>query len=440
MTTRCGNDTLISKIGMKSMNKLMEVDFAVLTDIDSCVKINTKNYANIPAGTAAYNMYSTPEDMFNCLAEGCKNTGTLTVMNPAGQASAAAFELRADATEFAAGVVTYYVHFPTAGTYDLKTTISDIKDKGQAEADIFEQQFTVAAAGFQPVVIDLLKPTSQVPVNKGWQETGEGVYITLEVTPESTIKSDIGFSSIYIYNSLEDFEVNDVVKIGCIDEFAGELTVDPVEASCFGAGYDASSIAIERTLTGKSVTANYWKLNPLMSKGHMTSGWVVQTAEKEVLTDDTLDYGYIQIPDMFMDECAFVTAAIADSCNVTDSLLTRVNAPVMMDINEKQFIVFESGKIVFHKSLAGKKLLISYPKQVDVEHFVASESSLNERRVRMSFVQEQTDGVKQHYIYNNVLVTSFPGTVNGEETTFEFTISVQRDKNGNFYEMYRVAE
>lgn len=439
MTTRCGNDTLISKIGMKSLNKLMEVDFAVLTDVDSCVKINTKNYYS-QNGVAAYNVYNTPEDMFNCLAEGCKNTGTLTVMNAAGAPSEATFELRADATEFAAGVITYYVYFPTAGTYDLKTTISDIKNKNQSEADVFEQPFTVTEAGFQPVVIDLVKPTSRIPANGGWQESVDGIFLKLEVTPESTIKSDIGFSSIYIYNSLEDFEVNDVIKIGCIDEFAGELTVDPVEASCFGAGYDASSIAIERTLTGKSVTANYWKLNPLMSKGHMTSGWVIQTAEKEVVLDAAQDLGYIQLPDMFMDECAFTTAAIADSCNVTDSLLTRVNSPVIMDINEKQFIVLDSGRIVFHKSLAGKKLLISYPKQVDVEHFVASESSLNERRVRMSFVQEQTDGVKQHYIYNNVLITSFPGTVNGEETTFEFTISVQRDKNGNFYEMYRVAE
>lgn len=439
MTTRCGNDTLISKIGMKSLNKLMEVDFAVLTDIDSCVKINTKNYYT-QNGAAAYNVYNTPEDKFNCLAEGCKNTGTLTVMNAAGAPSEATFELRADATEFAAGIITYYVHFPAAGTYDLKTTISDIKNKNQTEADVFEQSFTVTEAGFQPVVVDLVKPTGQIPTNGGWQESADGIFIKLEVTPETTIKSDIGFSSIYVYNSLEDFEVNDVIKIGCIDEFAGELTVDPVEASCYGAGYDASSIAIERTVTGKSVTANYWKLNPLMSKGHMTSGWVVQTAEKEVIAEPGKEYGYIQLPDMFMDECAFTTAAIADSCNVTDSLLTRVSSPVIMDINEKQFIVLDSGKIAFHQSLVGKKLLISYPKQVDVEHFVASESSLNERRVRMSFVQEQTDGVKQHYIYNNVLITSFPGTVNGEETTFEFTISVQRDKNGNFFEMYRVAE
>ncbi|MEI5994018.1 hypothetical protein [Candidatus Enterococcus mansonii] len=439
--TRCSNDTLISKIGMKSLNKLMEVDFAVLTDIDSCVKVNTKNYIDHTGTSAVYNVYSTPEDMFNCLAEGCKNSGTLTVMNAAGATSGASFGVNADATEFAAGVITYYIHFPAAGTYGVETTISDIADQNQSDSDVYQKQVTVKEAGFQPVVIDLSKLPEAIS-GTGWMASENGIIIHVDVTPENATLSTIGFSSIYVYNSIEDFEVNDVVKIGCIDEFAGELTVDPVEASCFGAGYDATSIAIERTLTGKSATANYWKLNPLMSKGTLTSGWVIQTAEKAVsaTTIEGVDYGYVQLADMNMEECAFTSAAIADSCNVTESLLNRVNTPAVVEINEKQFIVLADGKILFHKSLVGKDLVISYPKKVDVEHFVGNEDVLDARRVRMSFTQEQTDGVKQNYVYNNVLITSFPGTVNNEETTFEFTISVQRDKNGNFFEMYRVAE
>lgn len=439
--TRCANDTLISKIGMKSLNKLVEVDFAVLADIDSCVKVNTKNYIDYTGTSAAFNAYSIPEDSFNCLAEGCKNSGTLTVMNGIGTASSATFAVNADATDFAAGVITYYVHFPAAGTYQLDTAVSDISDQGQTNADVYKKEIIVKEAGFHPVVIDL----SKVPEEQkgtGWMASEGGIILKAEATPEDTVIGTVGFSSIYVYNSIEDFEVNDVVKIGCIDEFAGEMTVDPVEASCFGAGYDATSIAIERTLTGKSATANYWKLNPLMSKGEQTTGWLIQTTERTISSTeiDGVTYGYVQLADMNMDECAFTTAAIADICNVTESLLSRVNTPVVVDINEKQFIVLDSGKILFHESLVGKAIVISYPKTVDVEHFVGSEASLDERRVRMSFTQEQTDGVKQNYVYNNVLITSFPGTVNNEETTFEFTISVQRDKNGNFFEMYRITE
>ena len=446
--TRCTNDTLISKIGMKTLSKLVEVDFAVLADIDSCVKVNTKNYIDYTGESATFNTYNVPEDMFNCLAEGCKNTGTLTVTNGVGSPSAASFAVTADATEFVAGVITHYVHLPAAGTYELALGISDIANQSQSNAYVYKKTIVAKSEGFYPVVVDLSKvPDEQV--GTGWTATESGIIIHIEVTPEETILGNIGFSSIYVYNSIEDFEVNDVVKIGCLDEFTGDLTVDPVEASCFGGGYDATSIAIERTLTGKSVTSNYWKLNPLMSKGNQTTGWVIQTTEKTVAETviDGVSYGYVQLPDMNMEECAFTTASIADSCNITDSLLSRVNTPVVVDINEKQFIVLDgsasaldAGKILFHASLIGKELVVSYPKKVDVEHFVGNEDSLDTRRVRMSFTQEQTDGVKQNYVYNNVLITSFPGTVNKEETTFSFTISVQRDKNGNFFEMYRIAE
>ncbi|MGL4695179.1 hypothetical protein [Enterococcus larvae] len=447
---RCNNDTLIAKIGTKPLNKLMEVDFAVLTDIDSCVKVNTKNYISYAGTTATFNAYKTPQDMFNCLAEGCKNSGTLTVTNAVGLESGASFAVNADATEFVAGVITFYIHFPTAGTYNLKSTISDLTEPNQTNAYVYSKEITVQAEGFYPIVLDLSKVPDEQK-GTGWTASEVGIILNLEVTPaDDTIIPTIGFSSIYVYDSIEDFEVNDVVKIGCIDEFSGDLTVDATDASCFGGGYDPTSIAIERTLTGKSATANYWKLNPLMSRGSQSIGWVIQTTEREVSTTiiDGTEYGYVQLADMNMDECSFTLATMSDNCNVTDSMLNRVNTPVVVDLNEKQFIVLDgttttavdAGKLLFHPSLVGQKVVISYPKQVDAEHFVGNEDALEERRVRMSFTQEQTDGIKLNYVYNNVLITSFPGTVNNEETSFDFTISVQRDKNGNFYEMFRITE
>jgi len=228
------------------------------------------------------------------------------------------------------------------------------------------------------------------------------------------------------------------------------LTVDPVDASCWGSGYDPTSISIERTITAGKVSPNWWKLNPLMSKGTKTNGWYIPGDEREVLstTINGVEYGYVQFPDMQIEECAFTTAAIADKCNVTDSTLNRVNTPVLVDLNERQFIVLDgtttestdAGMILLHSSLVGLSVIVSYPKKAVVEQYLANDEALDERRVRMSFTEVQTDGIKNVFVYNNVLVTSFPGTINNEETSFEFTISIQRDRNGNFFEKYRIVD
>lgn len=443
--SRCRNNTLISKIGMKTLTKTTEVDFAVLTDLESCIKVNTRNYLSYDGSSATFNVFQTPDDMFSCLPEGCKNSGTLTVAGSVDPVSAT-FAVRADATEFPAGVITYYVYLPTAGTYTLETIISDIVDQSQENAYVYEKSLVAMAPGFHPVVVDLSEVPDEVR-GDGWVEPStNGIILTLRAGEGSglNILSTIGFSSVYIYHSIEDFEVNDTIKVGCIDEFSGEFTMDPRDASCFAAGYDPESIAIERTITAKSVTPNYWKLNPLTKSRGLTTGWIPQTVEMEVrLTEDEC-YGYVQLPDMNMEECSFLLITRGENCNITDAMLNRVSTLVPVGINERQFIVLdpmstEAGKILFHDSLVGEKVIVSYPKAVDVEHFVGNDHDLDARRVRMSIVKEQTDGVLVNYVYNNVLVTSFPDTINNEETTFDFTIAVQRDRNGNFYEMFKVV-
>lgn len=447
---RCTNDALISKIGLNKVSKTTEIDFAVLTDVDRCMKVNTINHLEVDGTSGAYNAYKVPQDMFNCLAEGCRNTGTLMLTGAAGSKVGAKFSVGYDATEFYAGVATYYVYLPAAGSYEVKTTMSDISNQSQSKADVYTQTITAQAEGFQPVVVDFSK-APQTQSGEGWTASEKGAVISVSVKPASATQiPNIGLSSFYFYNTIEDFEVNDVVKLGCVDEIAGDLTVDPVDASCWSSGYDPASIAIERTITAKAVTPNWWKLNPLMTKGNQTSGWYIQSDEREVqaITIDGVSYGYVQFLDMQVDECAFTTAAISEACNVTDATLNRVSSPVVVDLNEKQFLVrndsattdaADIGMLLFHSSLIGLKVVVSYPKKAVIEQRVATDEALGERRVRMSFPVTQTDGVTVVYVYNNVLITSFPATINNEETTFEFTISIQRDKNGNFFEENRVV-
>lgn len=447
---RCKNDALLSKIGVNKINKNMEIDFAVLTDVDRCMRINTVNHIDITGTSSVYHAYRVPDDLFNCLPEGCRNSGTLMVSGAAGSSVGGKFSIGYDATEFYAGVATYYIYFAAAGTYTITTTMSDMTDVNQANADVYTQTLVVNNAGFQPILVDFSKAPASIS-GTGWEASGKGAIISVTVANgDTTAIPSIGLSSFYFYDTIEDFEVNDVVKIGCLSEIARDLTVDPIDATCYGSGYDQSSISIEYTVTGNSVTPNYWKLNPLMSKGTKTSGWFIQGDEREVLstTINGTEYGYVQFPDMQIDECAFTTAAISGKCNVTDSTLNRVNTPVIVDLNERQYIVLDgtttestdAGMILFHPSLAGMTVVVSYPKKAVIEQFVATDETLDERRVRMSFTECQTDGVKHVYVYNNVLITSFPGTINTEETAFDFTISIQRDRNGRFFEKNRIVE
>lgn len=449
---RCKGDELLAKIGINKLDKTMEVDFAVLTDLDDCIKVNAKNYVGVQnTDTAAYNQYSVPSDMFNCLAVGCRNTGTLQLTGDSAEIMSAKYFLNHDARDIAGGAATFYLWFENAGSYEVSFSVADAADQNMTNSDTYTKDVVVTGAGFYPVVIDL----SEVPASvtgTGWTPTEAGAVfsVAIEVAGGTTgTPVTWGVSSFYFYGSTEEFEVNDVVKIACLTEISGDSTIDAVDASCWGGGYDPDSVAIEKTIVGSSVTPNYWKLNPLMMRGDKTEGWYLQSTSKEVaaVTVDGISYGYVQLPDMFVDECAFTTAAIADDCNVTDSQLSRLSSPVPVSLNERQFLVQDgaqgssvSGRILVHPSHVGRKIVVSYPKTASVEHYVANDENLNFRRTRMTYTVTQTDGVKNIYVFNNVLVTSFPGTINAEETSFSFTISIQRDKDGNFFDQYRVID
>lgn len=455
---RCKNDALLNKIGVKKLGKLTEVDFSVLSDADSCIKINAKSYLSLTSAgdetsaitSSAFQRLKVPQDMFSCLPEGCKNTGTLVMTTTGGTYAGANFVIKEDATDFYAGVMTYYVWVQDPGTYRVRTAMKGLKN---TDSDIYYTEVQSALGEeFLPVLVDFSKvPNSNT--GNGWFAEVEGAQVEAYVHKmddgEEAVPYSFGLSSFYVYESLEMLEVNDVVKIGCLDDFSGDITIDAADASCFGSGYDPSSISIERTLTGKAATPNYWKLNPLEQRGDKTDGYFIHTVEREVRSIEAFgEFGVIHLGDMFVEECGFTTAQLSDDCNVTQSELNRVNSPIPIELDENQFIVLDgrftetghAGMILVHKDLIGEHIIVSYPKQADVEHFVGNENDLEYRRVRMSFSKMHTDKTRVVYVYNNVLITSFPETVNNEEGSFNFNISIQRDQNGNFYEKFRITE
>lgn len=450
---RCSNNELLRKIGNKSYTKDTEVTFNTIEDIDRCVRVNARNPISTVSSTDDYSQFLIPDDRFNCYPRGCRNTGTLILTGTADGEVSARYAVPYDATEFYAGLVTYYAYFPEAGTYTVTTSISSIRDASMANKDTYQQEITVTESGFRPIIINFENvPTGTT--GSGWQADEAGAII--EVTfansnPDAIIQA--GISSFYFYDSLEDFEVNDVVKIACMTDISADLTVDASDATCFGSQYDPDSASIEYTVTGKALTPNFYKLNPMHGKSQKETGWLIANDRREVqsITINGINYGYIQIPDVDPEECGFIGVQIADLCNVNDSQLKRVNSPVPVDLNEDQFLVLDgtitdindAGMILVDESLIGQDVIVSYPQHTDVEITTFSDENINNVRVSMYIPFRNTDCTERAYLFRNVLITSFPmgfSSSGDGEMEFSFTISIQRDRDGNFFEMITKTE
>lgn len=423
---RCKNDALLAKIGVNKLTKEQEVDFTVLTELPDCKRINAKAYISNVDGsgeavTMNYSGFTKPNNQFECMGGNCGNSGTLYPVSGGTVTYHAPF----DATEFANGLITFY----TRGVTSVTVKISS--DANMTNADSYTVTPGKAADdGFSAVIVDLsATPTT---VGTGWAPSATGVYIS--ITPTGT---NPAISSIAIFDEKEDFEINAVVKVACLTDISGDIDIDAAEETCWTSGYDTDDLTFERTITGKALTPNYWLLNPLLGKGTATKGFEITSTERVVGAD-----GKVTLSDMYQEECGFVGVSLSDNCDVTESMLTRLNVPSVVAMDEKHFIVIpgEEGltDIYFNTALAGQTVVISYPKEVEIEELVADVDNVGTRKVRMSYTEVQTDGTKWVYVYDNVLVTSFPQSLTEDETEFEFTLNIKKDASGHYYRKYRI--
>ena len=452
------NRIVANKVGYNKLDKTTaEVTFNLSRDIDSCVKINTKSYIAYDGETApVYSRLAVPQDMINvCESFGCKNSGTLmiTTKSTGEEAStvnsaSATYTKATNSVLFSGGVMYFYVDFPKAGTYTVNVTLGDIKDSTLTNADKYTQTVTVTAEGYQPITVDLAVAPGEEE-GSGWTPTTQGITVKIEVSITGADAGGIiGLSSISFFEDVDDLANNEVVKLGCLTGIEGDDTIDALEEMCLGAKYDTSTTAIERTITASTWTPNALMLNPLIHRTEKTEGFYIATIEATVVdSTDHEGYGEVQLADTYNEECGYIYASIADACNVNDAILTRINNPNLMNLDERQFqvinsklnpnVTFEGSVLYFNKELVGKTVIISYPRSAEVEEFVATERGINERRVKMSYSKVQSDGVIEVHIYDNVLITSFPQTINNSDSEFSFTVSVQRDVDGSFFHVMK---
>lgn len=421
---RCSNAELLKKIGYKKIDKNVEVTFDIHRDLPDCRKINTKDYLGTITG-GSFNKYRKPTNQFECLREGCITSGTLTL--PVGQT--ALYKAQYDATEFANGVITYYV-YPGSTVLPATVSLSISDEQALTNSDVYTTTITsdmVGEDGFAAVMI-LLQDTPTSTTGDGWTATAGGAYLSFSASKE------LGISTIDIYESIFDFEIDDVVKVGCISSMGGSFDIETIEATCLSSGYNTDLGSLSFPVTGNTVTSNYYLLNPLNAKGRATNGYELTTVRKTIGDD-----GSVVISDASQDECGNISVQIADACDTSE--LKRLSIPnaVALDEGHYQVIKNNNGTITlkFNVQLAGNEVLISYPRTTTVEEWIGNAENLGSVRVRMTVPLETTDGRQETHVFNNVLVTGFPMSFTQEETEFAFTITIQKDSDGDFYHIYK---
>ena len=432
---KCKNEKFMSTVGVNKLTKNVEVDFDVQRNLPDCQKINAGRYVSTTADNPRYDRFKIPKNQFECMQGLCVNSGTLY-----NSGSDTVYKFKLDATEFAAGVLTFYV---LGTTGNAEVTISDAV--GFVNADKYTIDLADMAHGddgYTAVVVDL----SQEPtdIGNGWSATGDSIYVKVKVTGAT------GISTLAMFESMDDFAVSTHVIARCLTGVDGSLDLDVAERTCFKGGqFDTSDLnGIEKTVSYKAITPNFWRLSPMYRKGYLTKAWDRETVEMTVKALSGTDYGYVTLDDIDQDECGFISIQVLydcrDSQNAAEAMLDRLAIPSKVDMDGGHYQLIDNGDgtttILFNEIHIGKNVLIAYPKVVEVaDSFDITDEDVNEVHTRMSYVKCYTDGTKYRFVYNNVLVTSFPDALSeDDEQEGELTLNIQRDANGRFGYAYRI--
>lgn len=421
---RCNNAAVLAKIGQKKIDNNAEISFSVRRELPDCRKIDAKKAVG---ATLPYNRYLKPVNRFECDPVGCSTYGTATV------ATAAKYFAEFDATEFAAGVITFYAK-PTE--YPTTVTVTVASESALTNADVYTVTLTQDMEmpdGFVPVLIDLSKtPTSEV--GTGWAPSASGAYINIAVDKEA------GISTITVLDSIEDFETVATVKMACISSAGGSYDLSAVEEACREAELDDSLSTLSFPITCNLITPNWYLMNPMYEKGEQVEGFKPVTAKKtvEAYTVGGKDYGRVIITDAHDTECRFWAVQIADECTPFESNLAELSIPFLADIDEGHFIVLRGAEVsvIVNAAHVGEEVLIAYPQKADIEEFVFGTDEINSVRTSMTVPYCFEGNVEEVHVYDNVLVTGFPFGLSNSATEVSFTITVTK-KDGKFFRVQR---
>lgn len=434
---KCKNEKFMATVGASKLHNKVEVDFDVQRNLPDCQKISAGKYVSTTATAPRFDRFRIPKNQFECMQGSCVNSGTLM----ANAGFSAVYKFKLDAAEFAAGVLTFYA-LGTTGTAEVQ--ISDAP--AFTDADKYTIQLADMAHGedgYTAVVVDLAQTPADV--GNGWSAEGEAIYVKI------TLSAATGLSTIAMFEDMDDFAVSTHVIARCLSGIDGSWDLDVAEETCFKKGqFDTSDLqGIEKTVSYRGITPNYWRMMPMYKKGNLTKAWDKETVEVTVKALSGTSYGYVTLDDIDQDECGFISVQALYDCresqNMSDALLYRLAIPSKVDVDEDHYQLIDNGDgtttILFNEVHIGQAMLVSYPKVVDVkDSFDITDEDVNEVRTRMSYVRCYTDGTKYRFVFDNVLITSFPDALTeDDDAEGEFTVSIQRDANGRFGYAYRIV-
>lgn len=447
--SNCFVDMSHPMYGYNTQDKDNKIIVAINEEIRPCVRWKANKQVQIPKGTLVqYVRKDVPEDQLNCTPLKCFNTGTLYVKS-AEKAIKVNYQVRSDADDYALGFNMVYVNVPKAGTYQLKVAVADFTDLAQANSYVYTYNFETHAPGFVLRTIDLADTKAMTQTGNGWKPSDHGVVISYEVTYTGTDDFDgqIGLSSPMIVNDRAELRKFSNVLLSCLTSFTHNISVPTTDARCFGRQYDKSQIEITKEITATTTSCNDYWLNPLQSMSKkLTSGIpVTDSFTVERLEVDGKEYGSLVIPDLYYEDCNTIIIS-SDRCDCTYLSSMPISAGVGLEDDE--FIALTQthhglsrGTVLVNPMYIGEKLLVTYNAERDVELIVANDKRLRNTHFRVTQMVENTRGIREYYVFNNVLITENSRELGTEgEITLSLTFTVSRDENGNFYEIRRNIE
>ena len=447
--TNCNVDMSHPMYGYNTQDKDSQITVSITEDIKPCVRWKANKQTAIPTGSLVqYVRKDVPVDQINCNPSRCMNTGTLYIA-PDKKVVKVQYQVRSVANDFALGFNMIYLNLSQVGQYELKVAVSDFFDTTQQNSYVYTYTFDNHTPGYVLRTIDFADTHVMTQTGTGWKVSDRGINISYQVTYKGggVEPAQIGFSTPMIVNDRSELRKFSNVLLSCLTSFTHNVSVPASDARCFGRAYDPSQVEITKEITATTTSCNDYWLNPLQSMSKkMTSGVpVTDTFPVEEYTVDGKRYGSFVIPDLYYEDCNTIIIS-SDRCDCTYLSMLPTSAGVALEDDE--FIALtaenagvERGTVLVNPMYIGEKLLVTYNGERDVELIVANDKRLRNTKFRVTQMVENTRGIKEYYVFNNVLVTELSRDyVTEGEITLSLSLTVSRDENGNFYEIRRNVE
>lgn len=458
--------------GYGTQNKDSVVIARVSEGIDYLVEHNAKNYHTITDGILqSFDPTTLPPDLVRCNESKCHMTGTLWLNSQAVskvsdvissdedvavgvetsgnlRVAGADYRIRGDFSTAVFGFNFLYLDYLAEKGGTLTVTIADYDDEEFANSYNYTVQLpkktTLGFEVFQialgdPMAIKSQKGTGWVPTTPS--TNGIHIKYTITLNTETYANSPIGLSSIKFICDKSELHKADNVILSCLQSIAPNISVDATDASCFGQQYDKDSASVEFSVEARTRSKNDYWLNPFERKGDKIFAPLPKTKLLEIkpITIDGRDFGYFHLPDL-SSGCNSIIVSLGEECE--GIYLEPLQAPQLTSIDETEFIAIyqESseafGDVYVEKRHIGKKALVTYDADTEVDHFIADGEKMDSFESEFIIPMIQDGGIEE-YVRFYALVTEHSMELNNtDEASLSLTLSVVR-KNGKWYDRYR---